>query len=67
MEIGVSVNDGIVTLFGWVDSYLKKWSAEETAHRVSGVKAVVNEIEVKLATERTDEDISKERVLHFVT
>lgn len=58
-EVGVSVKDGIVTLFGFVDSYLKKWSAEEAAHRVAGVKAVVNEIEVKLATERTDEDIAE--------
>jgi osmotically-inducible protein OsmY len=61
-EIGVSVKDGIVTLFGFVDSYLKKWSAEEAAHRVAGVKAVVNEIEVKLATERTDEDIAEAAV-----
>ncbi len=61
-EIGVSVKDGIVTLFGFVDSYLKKWSAEEAAHRVAGVKAVVNEIEVKLATERTDEDIAQAAV-----
>jgi osmotically-inducible protein OsmY len=57
-EIGVSVNDGVVTLTGWVDSYLKKWSAEEAAHRVAGVKAVANDIEVKLATERTDVDIA---------
>ena len=41
-EIGVSVKDGIVTLTGWVDSYLKKWSAEEAAHKVTGVKAVAN-------------------------
>src|ERR1700758_4395819 len=57
-EIGVSVKDGIVTLTGWVDSYLKKWSAEEAAHKVAGVKAVANDIEVKLATERTDADIA---------
>jgi osmotically-inducible protein OsmY len=61
-EVGLSVKDGIVTLFGFVDSYLKKWSAEEAAHRVAGVKAVVNEIEVKLATERTDEDIAEAAV-----
>jgi osmotically-inducible protein OsmY len=58
-EIGVSVKDGIVTLTGWVDSYLKKWAAEEAAHRVRGVKAVVNDIEVKLASERTDADIAE--------
>lgn len=61
-EIGVSVKDGVVTLTGWVDSYLKKWSAEEAAYRVSGVKAVANEIEVKLATERTDADIAEAAV-----
>ena len=58
-EIGVSVKDGVVTLSGWVDSYLKKWSAEEAAHRVPGVKAVANDIEVKLATERTDADLAE--------
>lgn len=30
-EIGVSVKDGVVTLTGYVDSYLKKWAAEEAA------------------------------------
>ena len=59
-EIGVAVKDGVVTLTGWVDSYLKKWSAEEAAHRVSGVKAVANDIEVRLpnSSERTDPDIA---------
>ncbi len=57
-EIGVSVKDGVVTLTGWVDSYLKKWSAEEAAHRAPGVKAVANDIEVRLASERTDADIA---------
>ena len=58
-EIGVSVKDGIVSLTGWVDSYLKKWTAEDIAHRVSGVKAVANDLEVKLASERTDPDIAE--------
>jgi osmotically-inducible protein OsmY len=59
-EVGVAVKDGIVTLAGWVDSYIKKWAAEEAAHRVPGVKAVVNDIEVRLPTsaERTDPDIA---------
>ncbi|HTT24666.1 MAG TPA: BON domain-containing protein [Candidatus Sulfotelmatobacter sp.] len=57
-EIGVSVKDGVVMLTGWVDSYLKKWTAEDVAHRVSGVKAVANDIDVKLANERTDPDIA---------
>jgi osmotically-inducible protein OsmY len=59
-EIGVSVKDGIVTLTGWVDSYTKRWAAEEAAHRVRGVKAVANDIEVRLGTslERTDVEIA---------
>src|ERR1700693_4277260 len=59
-EVGVSVKDGIVTLTGWVDSYLKKLSAESAAHRVHGVKAVVNDIEVHLpgSAERTDPDLA---------
>jgi osmotically-inducible protein OsmY len=58
-EIGVSVKGGVVTLTGWVDSYLKKWAAEDAAHRVGGVKAVANDIEVKLFSERTDADIAE--------
>lgn len=57
-EIGVSVKDGVVTLSGFVDSYLKKWEAEQAALRVLGVKAVANDIEVKLPSERTDADIA---------
>ena len=55
-EIGVAVKDGVVTLTGWVDSYTKRWAAEEAAHRVRGVKAVANDIEVRLGIggERTD-------------
>jgi osmotically-inducible protein OsmY len=59
-EIGVSVADGIVTLTGWVDSYAKKWAAEEGAHRVRSVVAVANDIEVRLpsSAERGDPDIA---------
>jgi osmotically-inducible protein OsmY len=59
-EIGVAAKDGVVTLTGWVDSYTKKWAAEEAAHRVKGVRAVANDIEVRIPTtaERTDADIA---------
>jgi osmotically-inducible protein OsmY len=59
-EIGVIVKDGIVTLTGSVDSYTRKYAAEEAAHRVRGVKAVANEIEVRLpsSSERSDADIA---------
>src|SRR5262245_30938815 len=59
-EIGVAVKDGVVILTGWVDSYIKKWAAESAAHRVRGVTAVANDLEVRLPTsdERTDADIA---------
>jgi osmotically-inducible protein OsmY len=59
-EIGVIVKNGVVTLTGWVDSYTKRWAAEDAAHRVRGVKAVANDIEVRLSNEdkRTDADIA---------
>ena len=46
-EILVSVNDGIVTLSGTVDSYIKRSGAERAAQHVSGVKEVIEKIEVK--------------------
>ena len=60
-EIGVAVKEGVVTLTGWVDSYTKKWAAEEAAHRVRGVKAVANDIEVRLpfSSQRTDADLGR--------
>lgn len=59
-EIGVAVKDGIVTLSGWVDSYTKRWAAEEVAHKVRGVKAVANDIEVRIpgSSERPDPEIA---------
>jgi osmotically-inducible protein OsmY len=59
-EIGVAAKNGVVTLTGWVDSYTKRWAAEEAAHRVRGVKAVANDVEVRLpsSSERTDADIA---------
>jgi len=63
-EIGVAVKGGIVTLNGRVPSYWEKIAAERAAARVSGVKAVANELEVRLpgSSERTDEDIARAAV-----
>ena len=63
-EIGVIVKDGVVTLTGWVDAYTKRWAAEDAAHRVAGVKAVANDIEVRYAAsdERTDMEIAQAAV-----
>jgi osmotically-inducible protein OsmY len=60
-HIGVEANAGIVTLEGHVDSYAEKWDAERAAQRVSGVKALAVEIDIKLpkAFKRTDQDIAQ--------
>lgn len=60
MEIGVAAKEGVVTLTGFVDSYAEKFSAERTAERVNGVKAVADEIHVKLPGQyqRNDTDIA---------
>jgi osmotically-inducible protein OsmY len=59
-EIGVAVDDGVVVLTGWVDSYPRRWAAERCAHRVRGVRAVADDLEVRLpgTDERTDAEIA---------
>lgn len=59
-EIGVAAKGGVVTLTGFVDSYVEKFSAEQTAERVGGVKAVADDIKVKLsgAHQRSDTDLA---------
>jgi osmotically-inducible protein OsmY len=57
--IGVAVKDGAVTLTGNVPTYVEKLAAARAAERVYGVKAVANELEVKLAgAPRDDSDIA---------
>ena len=60
-EIGVAVKNGIVTLTGTVDTYGKKIEAEDAAKKVLGVKAVAEEIEVKLSKfgKRNDTEIAE--------
>lgn len=60
-EIGVIVEDGIVTLNGVVKNFTKKMAAENAVKSVQGVKAIANDIEVKLGDDfkRTDKEIAK--------
>ena len=70
-HIGVEVSDGVVTLAGHVDSYAEKIGAESAAQRVTGVKAIAVEMDVKLlgASKRTDADIARstQNVLEWTT
>jgi osmotically-inducible protein OsmY len=63
-DIAVAVRDGVATLAGYVKSYLDKWHAERVASRVKGVKAIANDLNVKLpsSSERSDPDIARAAV-----
>jgi len=60
-EIGVTAKDGVVSLSGHVDSYVKKMEVENAAKKVLGVKALVENIEVKFSNsfKKTDEKIAE--------
>ena len=59
-EIGIAVKDGVVSMSGFVGSHSQKFAAERAAERVIGVRAVANDIEVKVqrSSERTDTEIA---------
>jgi osmotically-inducible protein OsmY len=58
--VGVAARKGTVTLTGYIDTYAGKLAAERAAKRVHGVRAVANDIEVRLRLERTDTDIAQD-------
>ncbi len=62
-EVGVAAKAGVVTLSGAIDTYAGKLAAERAAKQVRGVRAVANELEVRLRLERTDADIAADVVL----
>lgn len=59
--IGVAVKDAVVTISGCVDSYAERHAAEQVVMRIHGVRALANELEVRLPaeSERRDEDIAR--------
>ncbi|AMR30009.1 ornithine aminotransferase [Mucilaginibacter sp. PAMC 26640] len=61
-EIGVTAKDGVITLTGTVDNYLKKQEAENAAKSVAGVKAVAEDITIKFPSDfrKSDTEIAKE-------
>jgi osmotically-inducible protein OsmY len=59
-DIGGSIKDGVVTLYGFVSSFMEKDAAENAAKRVQGVRAVANDIEIKPSFARTDAEIARD-------
>jgi osmotically-inducible protein OsmY len=58
--IGVSATRGAVTLSGFVDTYAAKLAAERAAKRVRGVRAVANEVQVRLRLAHADDEIARD-------
>lgn len=60
-DVGVTAQNGVVTLSGVADSWAKRVAAQEAAHRVDGVLDVANDIRVKPSDEgiRSDSDIAQ--------
>jgi osmotically-inducible protein OsmY len=58
------VKDAVVTLTGFVRSYSQKWEAERAAKRVTGVRGLANDIEVRLPSldQKPDPEIAREAV-----
>ena len=64
-EIGVIAKNGIVTLTGTVDNYYKKNEVENAIKKVSGVKAIVEKIQIKTSDSKDITDnIIAERILN---
>ena len=68
-DVGVAVKDGVVTLTGFVRSWSQKLSAEADAKRVSGVRGIANNLEVRLPTDfsRPDPEIARDAVAALKT
>lgn len=66
-HIGVTANAGVVTLSGHVESFAQKHAAEAAVRRVKGVKAIAEEIEVRLPydTKRSDDEIARAAIGRF--
>ena len=60
-HIGVTAKDGVITLMGHVETFSEKFAAEKAARKVNDVKAVAEEIEVRLPydVKHGDEEIAK--------
>jgi osmotically-inducible protein OsmY len=59
-EIGIAVEDGVVTLTGHVPSLTTRIAAERAVKRVDGVRSIANDLLVKHRGERTDTEIARE-------
>jgi osmotically-inducible protein OsmY len=59
-NISIATRNGVVTLSGTVPHYAEKWAAERATQRVEGVRAIAEELEVRLPSdhERSDTELA---------
>lgn len=66
-DIGVTCENGVITLSGHVPSYTQKVAAERAAWRVKGVRAIAQEIQVRFAAaKKTNDDEIAQRALNIL-
>ena len=66
-HIGVTAEDGVVTLTGHVGSYAEKFTAEKATKRVKGVRAIAQEIEIRFPNDKkTSDDQIAKRALDII-
>jgi osmotically-inducible protein OsmY len=66
-DIGVAVENGVVTLTGHVPTFDEKLTAEDLVKRIKGVRGIAQEIEVRPAgTHRTADDEIAKRALNVI-
>jgi osmotically-inducible protein OsmY len=63
-DVSVKVTSGVVTLTGFVKTYVERYAAEQAAKRVKGVDGVANDLEVRLASDAVlpDPEIARNAV-----
>ncbi len=66
-HIGVTAEDGVITLTGHVSTYAEKFAAEKAAKRVKGVRAIAQEIEIRFPNDKkTSDDQIAKRALDII-
>ena len=64
-EVGVAVKNGIVTLTGHIETFVEKSAIEKALRRVSGVKAIALELDVKLSALHRRNDTELAAAIEF--
>jgi osmotically-inducible protein OsmY len=64
-DVAVAVNNGVVTLSGFVTNFNERFLAESAVKRMTGVAGVANDLEVRLPVidERPDPDIARDAAM----